>query len=146
MPVSRNSFLLVLSQCLLITYLIVSGPLYPGFNGWLALLLLGAIIAVLATIAFQQSKLSVFPEPRQNAVLLTNGVYAYIRHPYYTSVLCITGAWVGNVSTPYRLAAYAALWFILLFKIAFEEKLLEKRFPQYRAYRQKTKRLIPFIV
>jgi protein-S-isoprenylcysteine O-methyltransferase Ste14 len=145
MAVSRLSLLLVFSQFVLIGYLGMTGPWLPANPGWLALLALGVMAALAASWAIRHSKLSVFAEPRPAALLVTDGIYAYLRHPYYTAVLCITFAWVGNAFDLYRLAAWLLLLVVLLVKIYFEEQLLSTHFEAYKDYQKKTWRIIPFV-
>jgi protein-S-isoprenylcysteine O-methyltransferase Ste14 len=77
--------------------------------------------------------------------LVTNGPYAYVRHPIYTGIiLALLGSAIG----------LSVLWAIPLLLIggyfaysaSREEQLLLERFPEeYSAYARRSKRLIPFL-
>ncbi|MDF5728495.1 MAG: protein-S-isoprenylcysteine O-methyltransferase [Rhizonema sp. PD38] len=84
---------------------------------------------------------------REGHTLTTNGVYQNIRHPMYASVLllCIAQALLLTNSI-------AGLFGFISFSIAYairvdqeEQMLLESFGDQYEAYRQRTKRLIPYL-
>ncbi len=91
------------------------------------------------------SRFNIRPIPRENSVLVTNGVYSYVRHPMYSSVLL---SMLGPVIMYWYLTntvIYTALFINLLAKLHYEESLWLQRDPQYRSYCRRTKRLIPFI-
>lgn len=84
---------------------------------------------------------------REGHTLTTNGVYQNIRHPMYTSVLllCIAQAllvpnWIAGLSGLITFSiAYAT-------RVNQEEQMLLNRFgSEYEAYRQRTKRLVPYL-
>jgi protein-S-isoprenylcysteine O-methyltransferase Ste14 len=90
-------------------------------------------------------QLRITPEPARDARLITSGPYRFIRHPMYSAVLLMTLAVVLSRPTPARLVVWAILFGTLLLKLAHEETLLGRRFPEYAAYRKRTKRLVPFV-
>ncbi len=79
--------------------------------------------------------------------LITHGIYGVVRHPIYTSYLClffsfplVTGSLWGLVA----MGLVCAIWFGN--RIPTEEAMLEEAFGQaYQSYRESTKRLIPLI-
>ncbi len=88
----------------------------------------------------------VMPEPKQHAQLVTTGPYAYVRHPMYLAVLLFgAGMLAGWQGWPHA-AAFAVLCAALHFKANREEALLSARFPDYAAYRARTRRLLPFVL
>jgi protein-S-isoprenylcysteine O-methyltransferase Ste14 len=82
---------------------------------------------------------------KENPVLITNGPYAYVRHPLYAgAILALFGsALTGSI--------VAAAYFIIgtiycLRRINQEERAMPNLFPgQYPAYQARTKRLIPLV-
>jgi protein-S-isoprenylcysteine O-methyltransferase Ste14 len=89
--------------------------------------------------------LTVMPELRKNASLVTTGPYRFVRHPMYTSVtLLLTGMLIDNFDWM-RLLVLIMVLIVLILKINIEEKQLRMRFPAYESYQLKTKRFIPFI-
>ena len=145
MRISIPSRILVGLQFLLIGYLLATGPWFPAGWYWLLPYAAGWMLALMAFVAFRNSRLTVFPEPRQGATLLTTGVFRYIRHPFYAAVLLIMLSLTGNAFTLDRMGAFLVLLIILVIKLNFEERLLEQTYPQYKAYARRSWRLIPWV-
>lgn len=83
----------------------------------------------------------------QTSVLIDSGIFKYIRHPLYSSLLFLTwGIFLKNTNV--ELFIISALSTIFLFLTAiFDEKECIKYFGEkYNNYMKKTKRFIPFIV
>jgi protein-S-isoprenylcysteine O-methyltransferase Ste14 len=91
------------------------------------------------------SNLNVMPDLKANSTLVTSGPYRLIRHPMYAAGLLITLSLVLNHPTLWRAGYWLVLAIDLHLKLRYEEKLLQEKYPQYSDYKQKTKRLIPFI-
>jgi protein-S-isoprenylcysteine O-methyltransferase Ste14 len=86
-------------------------------------------------------------EVREQHQLITRGVYAKIRHPMYTSLFLHAAAqallipnWIGG---PAMFVGFGSMFVLRLGPE--EEMMLETFGDAYRAYQQKTKRLIPFV-
>ena len=84
---------------------------------------------------------------KENHELIVRGPYRVVRHPIYTGLLAMVIATViqqGNV------AALIGLLLILVsfwIKLSEEEEVMLRQFPdQYSAYRERVKRIIPFIL
>jgi len=76
--------------------------------------------------------------------LVTTGPYRWMRHPIYAAILLFAGA--GAAAR----ASAGSLFFLLVaagaaVRIVAEETLLVGRYPEYRDYARRTKRLIPFL-
>ena len=105
----------------------------------LALLLLAAISLVLARSA------TVFPRPRENAVVADRGVYRLVRHPVYGAVLMLAVG-VSLAESPLGLIPTALLAVVFDLKARVEEAWLEERLPGYAGYRYRTpRRFVPGI-
>ena len=84
---------------------------------------------------------------REGHTLVTNGVYQVIRHPMYTSALlwCIAQAlllpnWIAG------LGGLISFGIASIARIGKEEQMLLEQFgDEYEAYRQRTKRLVPYV-
>ena len=77
--------------------------------------------------------------------LVTTGPYAYLRHPIYAAIIHFI--WAGaldNFSWP--VLAWAETVTAGAFtRMHIEEYLLKKKYPEYREYKKRVKKLIPFI-
>ncbi len=149
-----KGWIFVTLQFLLLGIIIISSamefkylyrPLYPVIHYiGVTLILIGALLFTLILIGFGQF-MTPNPVPRDTSKLVTTGLYRYVRHPmYFTVLVLITGVAL------YFQAFYSLLWvpvafFFLIIKSKAEEKFLTKKFPEYPVYSSRTKRLIPFI-
>jgi protein-S-isoprenylcysteine O-methyltransferase Ste14 len=111
----------------------------------LSLFIVGLSIAIVAQLTlgrFYSGTLVTKGDHR----LITHGVYRFVRHPLYLGVLiAIMGAPVYAPSL-YGFLILSLLIPIFLLRIKMEEDMLLKHFgDEYQAYRQTTKKLIPFL-
>lgn len=82
----------------------------------------------------------------KTTALVTTGIYRYIRHPLYSSLLLLgwgvffkSPSWVGG------LLALAATLSLFATARADEEECIRYFGPAYQAYMQRTKRFVPFL-
>lgn len=136
---------LVLLQFGCLGVLMCTGPFLPNNTLGIIFLIVAVMIALAATYAFRQSKLTVFPEPRAKAQLITNGIFTYIRHPYYSAVLLYAVAMLTSYFNYWRMLVVLVLLIVLLRKIIHEEKMLCQYFEGYEHYMRHSKKLIPFV-
>ena len=105
----------------------------------LGLLLVGQFFCIVALLQLGRS-LSVMPEALR---LVTEGLYARIRHPLYLAEAVATLGVLLQFRSLEALALVAIQFAIQLWRMHEEEKVLEAAFPDYAAYRGRTARLIP---
>jgi protein-S-isoprenylcysteine O-methyltransferase Ste14 len=142
--------LLVLGQFILLGLLILypsNSINYGPFGLWVTiaiavLLATGVVILGLSFLALGKS-LTAHPIPAKNAVLVTDGLYRFARHPIYTGVLALGLAMtlVGGL-LPHAVF-FIALVVLLNYKASFEEQLLRARYLDYASYAEKTGRFLP---
>jgi protein-S-isoprenylcysteine O-methyltransferase Ste14 len=77
--------------------------------------------------------------------LVTTGPYRFIRHPIYTAA-CLF-CWAGILANPTPIAIGAGVLLIAgtLMRMFMEERLVAERYPDYREYAKKTKRMVPYL-
>ncbi len=105
---------------------------------------LGIIIGI-TTIFFNKiGNFNIYPQIKPKAKFITSGPYSLVRHPMYLSLtLMMLGITLFNFH--YQTLAGLTLIVIVISKKALkEEKLLIEKFPEYRAYISRTKRVIPW--
>jgi protein-S-isoprenylcysteine O-methyltransferase Ste14 len=114
---------------------------------------LGAIIFASALWVFRRAhkelgrNWSITLEIRERHALVSGGPYAVVRHPMYTSFMLmglgqafLLSNWVAGLA---GLVGFAILFFLRVDK---EERMMLENFgPQYRAYMERTKRIIPYL-
>ena len=78
--------------------------------------------------------------------LVTRGVYQYIRHPLYSSLLCLAwGVLFKRISLPGLLLALAATAFLVATARIEESENLVTFGEEYRIYSQHSKMFIPYL-
>ncbi len=122
----------------------------PGSWGWLPLVVGLGLIAGGAVLAGRagwdlRASFSPFPRPVDGARLIETGAYRLVRHPIYGGLILAGLGW--GLATSSILAVLATGLLLVLFaaKGRREEAWLEAIHPGYRAYRQRSKRLIPWL-
>ncbi len=107
-------------------------------------LIMGIVIVLIALFTFKQ-RVTPNPVPLETAKLSTKGIYGIIRHPMYSSVIFFIIGFSLFERAYFTFLLNIVVVFFLAAKIKFEEKHLTEKFPQYKLYQSKTKKLIPFI-
>ena len=78
--------------------------------------------------------------------LIDDGIFKYIRHPLYSSLLFLTwGVFLKNTTNILLLVAMASSVFLFLTAISDEKECMKYFGNQYSEYMKRTKRFIPFI-
>ena len=84
------------------------------------------------------------PKPREDARLVDTGVYRVVRHPIYGGVMLVALGWAIARASVVAVAFAGVLAVFLLLKSTREEAWLSQQYPDYAAYRARTRRLIPW--
>lgn len=86
-------------------------------------------------------------EIKEDHVLVTGGIYQYIRHPMYTAGFLMSISQIGLLQNWIAgISGVIVLTFFYLLRVPVEEEMMIKTFGEnYQSYRSRTKRLIPFI-
>ena len=97
------------------------------------------LIILLFAIKDLGRNLSPFPRPINNSNLVTSGIYRFIRHPMYYSLIFISfGVFILKLSV-YYLFLSISLGLIIKFKISLEEQYLKNKFKKYLLYKNEVK-------
>ena len=131
--------------------IIMIGPATPIYNIWkipinfIASLILGMIIFLFGTIIY--FKWSYFWQKTYKGQLVTDGIFKYIRHPHYTSLLIVGfGLAFFFYSIASLFIAVIAIPIMILSIIDEEKKLIKEYGNDYKEYMKKVKwRIIPGI-
>ena len=103
------------------------------------LIIIIAFIIMLVAIKELGRNLSPFPRPINNSNLVTTGIYRFIRHPMYYSLIFISvGIFMTKLSI-YYLFLSISLGLIIKFKITLEEQYLNNKFKNYLLYKNEVK-------
>ena len=112
----------------------------------IVLFVVGAIVGLFALNRNQLGNFNIQPKMKENAQLITTGIYAYIRHPMYLSVLLMMLAiFIGSPSM-IEAIFLSLLTIVLVLKAKKEESLWSEKSQEYIDYKKRTKLFIPFIL
>ncbi len=122
-----------------------------GFNpvqAWIGVLTIIAALVLFRVTHKQLGRMwSITLELREGHRLVTNGLYAYVRHPMYSSFtlfalaqLLLLPNWVAGLAGP---LGFGILFFM---RVPQEERVMIETFgDEYRDYMKRTARIIPWI-
>jgi protein-S-isoprenylcysteine O-methyltransferase Ste14 len=147
-PNQLQAWTYVFVQALLLILLVfLGGGIGPQIDQFVllgrALELLG-VVGVLICAASLRRSLTIVPIPKEKGKLSTSGLYRYVRHPMYTSVLLLALgiALYSGSAIKYLLVIFLYVLFYL--KSVFEEKYLRLKYSEYAEYSARIPRFIPF--
>jgi len=142
----------VLMQFVLLALLILAPrnpEVYGDFRALLSILGLVLIAAGLAVILYSffslGKSLTASPIPKEDGNLVTGGLYSRVRHPIYFGLLLASVGVVLDAGPWPQFAIVLLLYVLLNIKASYEEELLAKRYPDYKAYARQTPRFFPRI-
>lgn len=111
------------------------------------LLLAGSAVLASAAAAYRNTmgtlRVKVVPDPAEHGGLITRGIYSRIRHPFYAAVPLVLAGAMLVLRKPWCAVVILGSFPLLYWKSSYEEQLLEKKFPEYPAYRKRTGRFFP---
>ena len=146
----------VAAQVLLIALVFFGPRTADSLPAWPAALAQASIVAGVALVVAGVSllvagllrlgpNLTPLPYPKDEATLVRTGPYSLVRHPMYGGGIVLALGWALAVRGWLTLVYAAVLVCFLEFKVAREERWLAAKFPDYRDYQQRVKKLIPFL-
>ena len=86
--------------------------------------------------------LTPLPRPTEHGVLVRSGIYATVRHPIYAGLILGAVGWATLVRSGAALGACVLLAVLLDAKSRREEQWLLAKFPDYAAYRSRSRRFL----
>ena len=112
----------------------------------IALILVGAAMVVLGFLALRDTFQPGGFTPRSQDLLVTWGIYSLVRNPLNAGVLSVTLGLALVVQSLFAMALFIIYIILVLRVISIEENQLSEAFAEeYRSYRRKVRRLVPFI-
>jgi protein-S-isoprenylcysteine O-methyltransferase Ste14 len=134
-------------------YVFTGEPSFASYPPSPVLFVLGLVVAAGALVMFRLTHKalgrmwSVSLQLKEEHKLVTSGIYGYLRHPMYTAFWMMAAA--QALLLPNWVAGFSGLigfGFLFFSRIGPEERMMEQAFgAEYRAYKLRTKRIIPFI-
>jgi protein-S-isoprenylcysteine O-methyltransferase Ste14 len=99
--------------------------------------ILAALILFIALVNLRPS-LRVSPIPITGAPLITSGIYKWLRHPMYLSVMGFATGMAAGHLTYISIALWCLLLIVLILKARLEDQLLRNIHPEAIAYQRRT--------
>ena len=130
------------------SYLSTDASIVPpkGLLLWFGygIFILGTAIALIA--AFNLGKnLTPLPRPKENAVLIQDGLYRFVRHPIYFGLIVLCLGW-GLIQQSTLVWLYVVIITIFFdIKSRKEEQWLQAKFSAYADYQRRVCKLIPWV-
>jgi protein-S-isoprenylcysteine O-methyltransferase Ste14 len=129
----------------------IGGPLTrdPTAGAWLFVLGVPAMSAgfwlAARGVRDLRDALTPLPHPLATASLVETGVYRLVRHPIYGGLVILALGWGLVTASVAAIIGAAVLLVFFRLKSGLEEVWLSQRYPDYAAYRTRTRRMLPFL-
>ncbi len=146
----------VVAQGVLFGVVVLAPRTVPGWPAWsppwdVVGLVAGAVLGLAglalsgAGVLFLGRNLTPLPRPKESATLVQSGAYAVVRHPIYSGLILLAFAWALLVQGWLTLAYALAVFIFFDIKSRREERWLVEKFPDYAAYQQRVRKLLPWL-
>jgi protein-S-isoprenylcysteine O-methyltransferase Ste14 len=138
------SIIAFIGLVLAVAGLVMQQSLFARNEIGIAVQVLAVLLILWARLTFGRRSFHFAANPTEGG-LVTTGPYRFLRHPIYSAVLYFL--WIGvlsHLSAESLMLALIATAAIVV-RMLMEERLLVKRYPEYKAYAARTKRIIPFV-
>ena len=153
---SRGEYLVMLRGGLLTAFAILPVYQLPGLKiqsaqllalTWIVASILGltALIFISKALIDLGKNLTPLPYPIENGELVQTGIYGIVRHPLYSGLILAALGWTLFQMSISHLIASAILIIFFGIKANPEETWLTEKYPDYSAYCQRVKKLLPGI-
>jgi protein-S-isoprenylcysteine O-methyltransferase Ste14 len=124
--------------------LLYNGALFGRHPAVIAVQVAAILLMVAARITFGARSFHAAANPTAGGVVST-GPYAYVRHPIYAAAIYLT--WAGALD---HFSWINVGWAVLVtaggfVRMLLEERMLVERYPEYRDYMARVRRVVPFI-
>jgi protein-S-isoprenylcysteine O-methyltransferase Ste14 len=125
-----------------VVFFFVPGPLLFVSRAALragTIVCLAALALLLTSIVTLRRVIQVAPAPKAGGHLVSAGIYKVLRHPIYTAMtFLLLGLWLRRPTLATGAAAAIVIVFLVV-KSRYEESLLAAAYPDYAAYRARTR-------
>ncbi len=109
------------------------------------LLVLGIYLLLWSAWTMTYGKFRISEDISRKTRLMAKGPYRYIRNPIYSSLILITLSLILTDLNTLRVVVWLIMVGVTMLSIDRTEKRLAKELSDYSLYKQRTKRIIPYI-
>jgi protein-S-isoprenylcysteine O-methyltransferase Ste14 len=125
--------------------LIQQDAIFANRPATIAIQAAAALLMIYARVTFGSRSFHAAANPTEGG-LVTSGPYAVLRHPIYAAVLYFTWATVADHAWPLAIAGGLLITAGAIARMLMEERMLVVRYPEYRDYMRRTRRVVPYVV
>jgi len=97
-----------------------------------------------ARVTFGMRSFHAAANPTEGGIV-TTGPYRFLRHPIYAAILYFLWTGVASHASVLSVTAGVVATLGIAGRIVTEERLVTERYPEYREYAARTKRVVPFV-
>jgi len=137
---------LVFLQFLLIGLIVLFSKGFISNTFAIIIFIIGLLIGIWALSHNQLGNFNIQPKLKEGSTLITTGIYKYIRHPMYLSVITTMFAFVLSTANLLEILFFISLLLVLILKAKREESLWIEHDEEYARYKERTKLFIPFVL
>ena len=109
-----------------------------------SILEMAGIVGIFASSYSIRTSLTAMPLPKEHGQLATNGLYKFVRHPMYTSVLAFSLGLALASGSAHKYLLVIGLYALFYYKSRYEEVYLGRKYAGHKEYSNTTPRFIPF--
>jgi protein-S-isoprenylcysteine O-methyltransferase Ste14 len=140
--ITRYALLFVISGVVLLA---ATGNLFSASAVVIGVQVFAVSIMIWARRSFPTQTFRVDATPSAETII-RRGPYRVIRHPMYSAALLFIWAAVFSHLSLWTISIGAFVTIIAVLRIVFEERFLRARYPDYAAYAQVTKVVVPYVI
>jgi protein-S-isoprenylcysteine O-methyltransferase Ste14 len=115
-----------------------------GIGMGVILLGAGGLIAMFGVLSLGRN-LTAVPYPKDEAKLVEDGAYRYVRHPIYGGIIIGSFGWGLLTNSILALVLSVVLFLFFDIKSRREEQWLAEKYTNYSDYQRRVRKLIPLI-
>lgn len=104
----------------------------------------GVLVATLGLVGLREN-LTPVPRPVAGGRLVAHGIYGVVRHPIYAGIILAAVGWGLVTASPPALVMAVVIGLFFDLKSRREEAWLVEAYPEYAAYRERVRKLLPFL-
>lgn len=128
-----------------IAWLMQARELFARSAVGIAVQVAAAALMIAARVTFGRRSFHAAANPTAGGVVST-GPYRYLRHPIYAAIIYFAWATAIDHWSPRGYGAAALITVGAIIRMLLEERLLVLRYPEYRDYMKRTRRVVPFVL
>ncbi|HET7616964.1 MAG TPA: isoprenylcysteine carboxylmethyltransferase family protein [Vicinamibacterales bacterium] len=122
-----------------------AGALFGPSPAGIAVQVLAVALMLWARLTFGKRSFHAAANPTDGGIV-TSGPYAFVRHPIYAAAIYFVWAGALQHRTAAAFGGASLVTIGGIMRMLLEERLLVSRYPAYRAYMGRVRRVVPFIV